>query len=461
MLYQKGSSVIVFLIVIVVLIGVIIVGAIYIKNSGLLQKVNLLNNPQQNSENLSEEVIKETLVSKKLFTIPQDEKLLSRVVFSPDHQHFAYIVKTSEDLGSSEFYVVRDGKMGKKYGNIVAILRFSLDSKHLAYTAGSKDRKYYAVADETESKLYDGVYFPTFSPDGNRFAFIAKIGPIENQKSTVVVEGKEGKYYDSIVDSFEFSPDSNHIGYEVHQNNQEDFIVIDQKEDSKYDNVGNLIFSPDSKRYAYRATKDNKVFVVLDGQEGNKYDGINSLLFSSDGKQLVYKAKKLINGQEKGVLVRNGKESQLFDDVFPLDFSPDSTKLAYVVKEKGTTASVYINDKEIAKYNTLLGGTFSPDSERFAFTAVNKEGKAFAIVDNKEFSISPKSILTKFVFSPDSKHIAFVVQKEKNASIMLDGIEGKSFDYVSEPKFSEDSRNLIYNAKAGQDLWLIVDKVPE
>lgn len=457
---QKGFVPIVFILVILVISGLIIGGSFFIKNSGLLKNPTSSTESQQRSDNTATEIIKEKLDTKKLFTISENEKLLSGITFSPDHQHFAYIVKTSEDFSNSEYYVVRDEKEGKRYGNMVAILSYSLDSKHLAYTAGTKDKKYYAIADETKSKLYDGVYFPQFSPDGKKFAFNAKIGPIEDQKTSIVVDSVEGKYYDSIVDSFKFSPDSTHLGYEVHQKNRENFVVIDQAEGPKYDNVGNLIFSSDGKRSAYIANKDSKTFVILDGQEGNKYDGMNLLLFSPDGKQLAYRGKKLVDGQERWVLVQNGKESQPFDDVAPMAFSPDSSKLAYVVKQKGVLDAVYINDKEIAKYPFIMGGTFSPDSEKFAFIAGTQEDKSFVVVDGKELSSYSKPLFPKLVFSPNGRHVAYVVQVDKSSYVALDGKEGKIYDYVSQPSFSEDGKSLVYNAKKGQELWLIVDKIP-
>jgi hypothetical protein len=52
------------------------------------------------------------------------------------------------------------------------------------------------------------------------------------------------------------------------------FVVVDGKEEKKYDSIGNLIFSPDSKRVAYAAWAGNKRFVVVDGKEEKKYDGI-------------------------------------------------------------------------------------------------------------------------------------------------------------------------------------------
>ena len=52
------------------------------------------------------------------------------------------------------------------------------------------------------------------------------------------------------------------------------------------------IFSPDGKRIAYGAVKDNTCCVVLDGQPGPEYKVIHNIRFSPDGKHLVYIANK-------------------------------------------------------------------------------------------------------------------------------------------------------------------------
>ncbi|MEW6416877.1 MAG: hypothetical protein AB1480_02010 [Nitrospirota bacterium] len=51
-------------------------------------------------------------------------------------------------------------------------------------------------------------------------------------------------------------------------------VVVDGKEGKKYDGIGALIFSPDSKRVAYQAIEGDEWFVVVDGKEGKRYDMI-------------------------------------------------------------------------------------------------------------------------------------------------------------------------------------------
>ncbi|MCX7778531.1 MAG: hypothetical protein N2381_10850, partial [Armatimonadetes bacterium] len=88
----------------------------------------------------------------------------------------------------------------------------------------------------------------------------------------VVVDGVEGKEYDGIVKgTLIFSPDSKRFAYGARRGGKE-FVVVDGDEGKEYDGIGTLIFSPDSKRFAYVAVRGEKQFVVVDGVEGEEYD---------------------------------------------------------------------------------------------------------------------------------------------------------------------------------------------
>jgi rRNA maturation protein Nop10 len=132
----------------------------------------------------------------------------------------------------------------------------------------------------------------------------------------VVLDGKEGKKYERIFPSiFTFSPDSKHLVYRAGEDcelggyyNETNmcsryFVVLDGKEGNKYDYIENysLIFSPDSKHFAYiggenckqfhEYIKCSKYFIVLNGKEGKKYDYIYPPTFSLDNKYFIYFAK--------------------------------------------------------------------------------------------------------------------------------------------------------------------------
>lgn len=61
-------------------------------------------------------------------------------------------------------------------------------------------------------------------------------------------------------------------------------VVIGGKGGKPYDDIGSIIFSPDSKRLAYGAFLEDRGFVVLDGEEGKAYDGI----ITSVGGRIIF-----------------------------------------------------------------------------------------------------------------------------------------------------------------------------
>lgn len=78
--------------------------------------------------------------------------------------------------------------------------------------------------------------------------------------------------------TFRASPDNKRVAYGVDIGNKR-FVVVDGKEEKKYDNIGidTLIFSPDSRRLAYAARIGNKECVIVDGKSMNLDEIISAM----------------------------------------------------------------------------------------------------------------------------------------------------------------------------------------
>lgn len=272
-------------------------------------------------------------------------------IFSPDGKHFAYL-----HYSDGETSLVVNGKISK-VDDGARNLKYSPDSKRLAYVVGRDFEKKSVMVDKEKGKAYDHLKFqPLFSPDSMRVAYLAT----SNGKKFVVVDGKEGKKYDILNGNYDtvvvFSPDSKRVAYRVTTGrkptndrldepvlDRKQFIVVDDKEGKTYDDIPTQspIFSPDGLRVAYLAKSGNKQFVVVDGKEGKAYDHLDHLVFSPDSKYLAYVA----YFGEKCVVVVNGTESSaytnflhgskiVFDSPDSLHYLAMIEQSVYLVQEK-------------------------------------------------------------------------------------------------------------------------------
>lgn len=373
------------------------------------------------------------------------------IVFSPNGERVAYTVI----LGADRWQTVIDGKPGPIYDWVAKSIVFSPDSRRVAYQAGIKKRPeaveregglYHLrlVVDEAEGPLHESISFssPVFSPDSQRLAYVAK----EGDKSVMIVDGRKERAYDKIgMGRPVFSADSRHMGY-IAQDGDRWLVVMDGVPGPMQDYIpeNSLVFSPDSSRWAYgvrslvRGTDGNsEVFqVVLDGKAGEPYDAIEAILFSPDSRHVAYKARK--NGLWRVVLDGNdGIEYPEIMDGWPV-YSPDSSLLAYWMKTSTEKWTIFI-----------------------ARIAGNKDAGADTSLACPCRGISGgqyDGIVTESaVFSPDSRHLAFVAVSGDEKQVVVDGNIGERYTEVGGVCFSSDSRRTAYWALRNEKWRVITD----
>jgi Tol biopolymer transport system component len=175
--------------------------------------------------------------------------------------------------------------------------------------------------------------------------------------------------------------------------------VVDGKEEGTYSDIGDPVFSPDSRRMTFAAQTGSKWFVVMNGKEGKSYDYIGAV-------------KAFIN-------------AKLTWGIPPI-FSPDSQRVAYLAMV-GDKQVVVVDGQEEKPYDisgaTAFGSpgnravVFSPDSRRVAYVATFG-GKDVVVVDGKEGK-PYDGILGKIVFD-SANELHYLVQKNT--------AEGRSYD---------------------------------
>lgn len=290
--------------------------------------------------------------------------------FSPDSQRFAYRVgRFSRDPTRPAYHarglqtpvrindlVVVDELKSQEYDNIYAgTLTFSPDSGHIVFAA-QRNGKSYVVLDQKEGKSFEAICIPSirFSPIGKQLAFVAK----GNSKWTAVVVGSDGKHEPLTGETSRGHKElSAHESFSAVLNDLE-------KEGFNHAQDGWLSFSPNTRRFAYVAPDPGRRRLIIDGlRAGEHFDNISPVqpLFSQDSTRVAWMASR--GGKE--VVAEIGQEGKGYDNLFveSLAFSPDSKHLAYIAVT-GRRFVIVIDGVESATYEDLWPKLVFTDSER-------------------------------------------------------------------------------------------------
>src|SRR5229473_199760 len=206
-------------------------------------------------------------------------------VFSPDSMHLAYWAKGKK----KEHVLIVDGQPRFEFEELLAGPEFSPDGQHIAYVdwsnggfLGTLDGK--SVAESKAPGYHTlslGKYFAeqiTFSADSQRLAYVVVSGgenywegATKRAKRRVVVDGHEHNLYDAYGINLTFSPDSRHVAYIVHGGLKKDksTVVIDGREGGPYDSVLGGVFHKEvgadggtSAEFVYIAREGRKFYRV-------------------------------------------------------------------------------------------------------------------------------------------------------------------------------------------------------
>ncbi|MDD2900120.1 MAG: hypothetical protein PHI31_15590 [Desulfuromonadaceae bacterium] len=188
-------------------------------------------------------------------------------------------------------------KSGESYDDIKQ-LTYSGDGKSLAYIA-VKDGRSYIVLDDKKELLPDGEYPWPFVilPDskGVGIFIVHDKGPQAYLHTAFLPDRGKNKTYKEGA-HLTYSGDGKHYAYVAIQN-EKFTIVVDGKEGPFFERVVTPQFSPDGKFLVYRARQNNKRFVVIADLNGKiikqlpSYERVFDTAFSEDGSSVVYGVK--------------------------------------------------------------------------------------------------------------------------------------------------------------------------
>jgi len=326
-------------------------------------------------------------------------------------------------------------------------LRFSPDSRHLAYAA-RRDKKWYIVLDAVDAGgPYDGVGGLKFCESGALLGYVArregKSVAVTLPMSVAGAVGAEGRAHDSILeDSLAFSFDGRHLAYAAGKPGAMT-VYLDGAEVNlatppppgaagMFEQVagGSFRFSADGSRLAYAASRDGAWFVVLDGVEGPHYLGVDpaTLTFSLNGKRLAYVAEGLVaDGRIRPArtarfAVVDGVAQAAYDRIpGPPVFSPNGRRCAYVA-QRGSESFVVVDGMQGKPYGCLRGRpVLSIDGSRCAITAVADDpDNRFHAVEEVPRSPSDPSAGARLIFDRSSEFAGLrPEQQASNVKLLL------------------------------------------
>jgi hypothetical protein len=180
--------------------------------------------------------------------------------------------------------------------------------------------------------------------------------------------------------------------------------------------------------------------MLADGIGGKLYQMIGDPTFTADSKHVTYVA---VLPSKLTALVEDSQESKPYENINRYTFSSNGDHSAIAIVEGKQSALIFDGERR-GKYLQVFEMMFSPDSKRFAFFAVDLNKKAVFVVDGKPFKVDPAVERQSAVFSPDSRHFAYLVSKASYGYVVLDGKRLPNVKNPTYPCFTRDSRHVIY-----------------
>ncbi len=398
-------------------------------------------------------------------------------------KRFIYVAQTADML----WHAVVDGKPGPGYSGITS-LTVTQDGAHYAYIAwqpSAGGATAAVVVDGVEGKFYFGVSELELAPDG-RVAYVATTnrgdGDRRGGEAVLIVDGVIAtratagapfapQFANTIRPSFRsphrrvaWSPDGRRYAYsQSNTPNPGVTVMVNGKPMGlTYGFVDELMWSSDGSRFAYQATSPTGTFVIVDGQE-LPFTNPSEFQFSPDGKRYAFRAgtSVVVDGKEltKSISVINGS----------LRFSANSKHVAYggqartanflpfldgVAKPAflGSFTSITLVQPAI-DFPVLL---FSPDGNRLAFQggSVTGTGRGAVFVDDVSY-VGSQGGYGCPSFSPDSKRFATLIATGQGSAVMIDGKVGPFFESMfalngNACRFVDDHTFRYYVSKPSQ-----------
>jgi probable HAF family extracellular repeat protein len=366
---------------------------------------------------------------------------------TPDQQRHAFVWQSDEifDLNSlvenSDGWVIMDAFKINKNGQIAAIAERNGLKRAVMLNP-------IQGGDEVTSRTTNEQMDLTPLNEGSRSKQTSSSEEIEETESLLVSDqglqpvnlsvktisaGLVPAGYSSVDVFAAASPNFNRVAFNAERDDKKRRLaVIDGEVHPEYLIVNDIIFSPDSSRYAYFANlpDSGRELMCDNGKTGFTKGTCRDLQFTGDSRNLVWiSADKPVTGlngtlEMPASVFRDGKAGRVFGFIGTMRVAGASPAVAFTAVNNGKPIIV-VNDEVIGVYDVLPDFPFgpapviSPDGKRHAFAARRGNGW-FIVVDGVEMEERFDDI-QHITFSPDSKRVAFTGVSRGLSKVVIDG----------------------------------------
>jgi WD40 repeat protein len=410
-----------------------------------------------------------------------DELLIGN--FSPDSRLLAYWARTGKT-----WTVVIGQKEEGAYSDSGSSIVFSSDSAHHAYwVSGEQWKKHFIVSDSVSGPRFDDVDRPFFSPKTQRLIYSATRG-----KASIIVDNGQETPRKLRSRVYGFTPEEKLILLEEEPGRgTKRRYAFGAEVGPWFDAFSPVVFGATDDRFAYAGARirwgglfnwtitqgDNQANgqVIVDGLAGSTYKGEELVVASGSS---FWKPPRFENVIASGT----GRFSAPMHGVSAPVISPDGRHIAYTARVTKDHYAVMLDGQEIDSFEyTACDPAFSPSGElyyagfrakNFVVTGNGKILSQLPAPEKKEYGQygcyaelkPPAHFITRLIwqadigwrgrifvdgsfgpeqvmggqfdiqFSGDRFHTVFKVDeqaaKTNRSYIVLDGLEGKSFDEI-------------------------------
>jgi len=156
--------------------------------------------------------------------------------------------------------------------------------------------------------------------------------------------------------------------------------------------------------------------------------------------------------------------------------SPDGKHIAYRANTGNDKCFVVLDNHHGKSYDKTFDYVFSPDSKRMAYIAQDGDYGVVVVngIEGKRYPLVPGAgiermtcPISSLVFSPDSRSLVYIVQIGEKSLVVKDGVEGNPYDRITGDSgnltpgivFSQDSHQMAFAAETGNQEFAVINGI--